>query len=424
LLISIFVYPASVYVHGIAWIEYLGYTIVIVATLIASYLLDKHRVQLTRMDRFIPNLLLGLSILLWFVSTPSQFEKFHMIYTNTLLASLVSGTILLFVATRIWEWKLLVKTLQGYLLLGMLFFLMRSIDTVPPLHPFEGFGALVLGGLFLLNYLLLFYYDKVWSYAKALHILSLWFVVAVGTLELRYHATVLDVGKSVIVMATAVVPLLFSLGLMVLKKYPEWVEKYRESYQVTGVGGLVAVLVLWELRAFMTAPDIALSLYIPCLNPLDMIQLLSVGMVGYWIYSNRTILSRETQQFSAGVLFFLSTVLASVIFARAVHLFRDIDYRFIVLWENVYFQAGLSILWSVIAIMMMLLSKRYAHRALWLSGFGLLILVVMKLFFIELSNSGTIERIISFIVVGSLLLLIGYFVPLPPNKKEKLEKED
>jgi uncharacterized membrane protein len=55
-----------------------------------------------------------------------------------------------------------------------------------------------------------------------------------------------------------------------------------------------------------------------------------------------------------------------------------------------------------------------------MAGFGLLILVVLKLFFVELASSGTIERIISFIVVGSLLLLIGYFVPLPPNE----EKED
>ena len=58
-----------------------------------------------------------------------------------------------------------------------------------------------------------------------------------------------------------------------------------------------------------------------------------------------------------------------------------------------------------------------------MAGFGLLILVVLKLFFVELANSGTIERIISFIVVGTLLLLIGYFVPLPPNVEKNKEKE-
>ena len=78
---------------------------------------------------------------------------------------------------------------------------------------------------------------------------------------------------------------------------------------------------------------------------------------------------------------------------------------------------------AIIAIVLMLLSKRYKNRPLWLAGFGLLILVVLKLFFVELANSGTIERIISFIVVGSLLLLIGYFVPLPPDEEKNEEQK-
>ncbi|MGE4511477.1 MAG: DUF2339 domain-containing protein [Sulfurimonadaceae bacterium] len=36
---------------------------------------------------------------------------------------------------------------------------------------------------------------------------------------------------------------------------------------------------------------------------------------------------------------------------------------------------------------------------------------------VELAKSGSIERIVSFIVVGVLLLLIGYFAPLPPKEK-------
>jgi uncharacterized membrane protein len=55
-----------------------------------------------------------------------------------------------------------------------------------------------------------------------------------------------------------------------------------------------------------------------------------------------------------------------------------------------------------------------------MAGFGLLIVVVLKLFFVELAHSGTIERIISFMVVGTILLLIGYFVPMPPSKEEEI----
>ena len=41
-----------------------------------------------------------------------------------------------------------------------------------------------------------------------------------------------------------------------------------------------------------------------------------------------------------------------------------------------------------------------------------------QLFFVELGNRGGLERIISFIGVGVLLLVVGYFAPLPPRKAE------
>jgi uncharacterized membrane protein len=48
---------------------------------------------------------------------------------------------------------------------------------------------------------------------------------------------------------------------------------------------------------------------------------------------------------------------------------------------------------------------------------GLLIgVVVAKLFFVELGNRGGLERIVSFIGVGVLLLVVGYFAPLPPRQ--------
>jgi uncharacterized membrane protein len=47
-----------------------------------------------------------------------------------------------------------------------------------------------------------------------------------------------------------------------------------------------------------------------------------------------------------------------------------------------------------------------------------LALVVAKLFLIDLAGTGTIARIISFVAVGLLMLLIGYWSPLPPRQRE------
>jgi uncharacterized membrane protein len=79
-------------------------------------------------------------------------------------------------------------------------------------------------------------------------------------------------------------------------------------------------------------------------------------------------------------------------------------------------QASLSIFWSVLALCAMVTATRMRARALWLVGAGLMAVVVGKLFFVDLSNVGGIERIVSFIGVGLLMLVVGYFSPVPPAK--------
>jgi uncharacterized membrane protein len=42
--------------------------------------------------------------------------------------------------------------------------------------------------------------------------------------------------------------------------------------------------------------------------------------------------------------------------------------------------------------------------------------VVVKLFLVDLERTSGVERIVSFIVVGVLLLVIGYIAPVPTRK--------
>lgn len=419
LLLSIVVYPASVSHYGINITEYLGYIIVIVSSFTASYFLDTYKKLLSKLEVYLPAILLGLSIFLWFRCTPSQLNKIELFYGHTVLFSLILGAFLLFLLSKWSQWKLLILTLQGYLLLAMIIFFMQNMGSFHIVHPFEHYGTVAWGTFLLVSYLFLHQYDNVWPYTKQLHILTLWFITLIFTLEIRYHAIGLEMGKSLVMISIILLPLLFSLLLLHPKQYTTWLERYRNDYQFVGVGGLVMVLLLWTLRAFSIAPDFTLWSYIPILNPLDMMQIMTLSVSLYWIQRNKHKFTPNSRVQMYGLLTFITTLLASVIFARSVHMFREVNYRLITLWDDVYFQTGISILWSIIAIVLMLLSKRYINRSLWVAGFGLLILVVLKLFLVELANSGTIERIISFIVVGTLLLLIGYFVPLPPNEKEE-----
>ncbi len=73
--------------------------------------------------------------------------------------------------------------------------------------------------------------------------------------------------------------------------------------------------------------------------------------------------------------------------------------------------------WTVLALAVMVAATRRASRALWFTGAVLLGVTVVKLFLFDLSRVAGVERIVSFIGIGVLLLLIGYLSPLPPKAR-------
>ena len=78
----------------------------------------------------------------------------------------------------------------------------------------------------------------------------------------------------------------------------------------------------------------------------------------------------------------------------------------------------LALLALAVGLVLMVLATRRAQRPLWLAGAVLLAMVVGKLFLLDLANSGTVERIVSFLGVGVLLMIIGYAAPVPPGNTE------
>lgn len=412
LLVSVVVYPDSVSGYGITLVEYLGFLIVITSTMSVAWLLDTHREMLHRVTHYFIYLFLLISLMLWFTATPSQLTYFG---DDAYVLTAIIGALLCVAVVYVLKWRLLSVNLQGFLFLaGFLFYASKNVGFEGyAIHPFEGFGLWMFIGLVGVQYLLLLLYDRVWEYAKALHVLSLWFVVSVLTFEVQYHVAHLQMGESMTLIGWGVVSLVFA-GLLLL--FGKHLGKYQKIYLGIGAGGLFLFLTLWEIGAFRVSSDFMGIAYFPLLNPIDLMQTAVLALLGCWVWQQRRTWSKESVVQFYGVLGVLVWVLMSVIFARYVHVSQEVAYSAKALWHSDYFQTGISILWSTVAIVAMLLSKVYAQRILWLGGFGLLILVVLKLFFVELAHSGTIERIISFIVVGTLLLLIGYFVPMPPGK--------
>ncbi|HTH79683.1 MAG TPA: DUF2339 domain-containing protein [Ramlibacter sp.] len=158
--------------------------------------------------------------------------------------------------------------------------------------------------------------------------------------------------------------------------------------------------------------------YIPLLNPTDLAVALGLAACALWLVRLRECKLQLPQWArdprSALVLAGISFIALNTVWLRVAHHFADVPWNAPALFDSFVVQAGYSILWTSIAVVLMVLACRRAQRPVWMLGAGLLALTVAKLFVIDLSNRGGSERIVAFIAVGVLMLLVGWFAPMPP----------
>nr|WP_181919334.1 DUF2339 domain-containing protein [Alkalilimnicola ehrlichii] len=220
-------------------------------------------------------------------------------------------------------------------------------------------------------------------------------------------------------LAWGAVPSLLVAGLLLKGERLYWpVQVYPQVYRGDGLLPFVGFIALWNLAACSLPVQPVGLPYLPLLNPLELVQALSLLLLAYWLrglsrWPSRAIRLPEAWLqlgFGALVLVVFSTVLA-----RAVHHWQDVEYALGALFGSMVFQTSVSILWTLMALGLMTYAQRRAERVLWFCGAALLGLVVVKLFLIDLAGSGTLARIVSFVAVGGLMLLIGYLAPLPPR---------
>jgi len=211
-----------------------------------------------------------------------------------------------------------------------------------------------------------------------------------------------------------IVAALLSLGIcFAAGRWP--VVAHRSGY--IKVSGTISMLLLAVWFVGMSVDPVATPWpYIPLLNPLDVVLILA----GFAAYIWRQTLHKHALVWFEPWQFYLASGVAGFIafnadVARVVHHWIGIAWDESALMHSVELQAGLSLSWSVLALVLMSWASRKSLRMLWIGGAALLTLVVVKLFIIDMSGSGTVARIVSFLGVGGLLLVIGYFSPLPPD---------
>ena len=159
--------------------------------------------------------------------------------------------------------------------------------------------------------------------------------------------------------------------------------------------------------------------YVPLLNPTDLAVALALAACALWLsrvrHSGLPVPTAVKHKAWDLVLVALAFIAINTVWLRVAHQWAGVPWHAERLFDSFLVQAGYSILWTLLALGLMVAAHLRHVRTVWMGGATLLGLTVAKLFLVDLSNQGGSERIVAFIAVGVMMLVVGYFAPLPPR---------
>lgn len=243
-------------------------------------------------------------------------------------------------------------------------------------------------------------------------------VFAIGKADLwqtAWATVILLVAGTVVLLALGSRRLFAALGAP--RRWP--LNRFARAYAWRAAAPVAACVALGALAVAVHSNGDARPLpYVPLVNPTDLAVGLALAACALWLVRLRAsplVLPRAMRSVvPPAVLGGIAFIALNTVWLRVAHHWGGVPWDAGDLFGSFLVQAGYSILWSLLALVLMVAAHRRAERTPWLVGAGLLALTVLKLFVVDLSNRGGTERIVVFIAVGLLMLVVGWFAPLPP----------
>jgi uncharacterized membrane protein len=294
-------------------------------------------------------------------------------------------------------------------------------------HPLAHGGWIAWPLAFLGLYFILRQHDQALGapLTNTLHAVSLWLLTALASWEVSWAiGQTAGSGGAWSIVAWGIVPAAVLALLAPAVEFIRWpFQAHRAAYAMLAAVGFALYLAVWSLYtdAAVSSPSAPLP-YVPVLNPLDLVQgLVLIVLIRIWQRlrtEEASALSSLDPRAAAVGIALVGFLWLNAVLLRTLHLWVGTPYELEAMMRSTLAQSALSLLWAFTALTTMLVATRTRARLLWLTGAALLVVVVIKLFLVDLSSIGTVERIVSFIGVGLLMLVIGYFSPLPPAAEE------
>jgi uncharacterized membrane protein len=200
------------------------------------------------------------------------------------------------------------------------------------------------------------------------------------------------------------------------------VAAFTREYCLYAAFPVMAAMMLWFWLANLTSNgDCAPLPYIPLINPLELSLLLVLAACWRWCLfwvQKAGKENQETLRKAISIAGYASAVsVATLAVCRGAYAWAGVPFDLDSMVHSMGVQAAWSIVWMLVALVLMIRGSFRKSRALWLTGALLAGAVVFKLVFVELADHGGLPRIFSSLGVGLLLIIVGYFAPLPPKKE-------
>lgn len=405
-----------------------------------TYCLDKWPQPLLAMEKMIAGLFLVWGLIWWGISFLIEiFAHATLDWQIPLAISFVSlSALTLYAIEQKLPWPRLMYVGVALLPLAILFSLTNDISVntalppyAPPInslfatHPFTLAGLIAYSLFFCVQYFLLRKKETHWqdTLLTLMHSASGLFLLLLVFWEMHWqfsaHALSGETSFALWIGIYAI-PILITFFVHRLPRWP--FALHSTAYQTIIPSLPLALCVLWFLAAIAQSGSVGTLPYLPILNLMDLGQAAVLLLFAYALRQNLCHLQKLPTTLRYGALGFAIFLWLNLVLLRALHHYLNVPYSAYALWHSMTVQMALTILWSVLALIVMFMAKHWQQRQVWMVGASLLALVVLKLFFKELADSGTLTRIVSFLVVGGFMLLIGYLSPLPP-KMSKQETE-
>ena len=252
--------------------------------------------------------------------------------------------------------------------------------------------------------------------APFLHVGTYWVLAFLLASEARWLVGTVAGGDWPLVAAVVAAAVL-AWGTSVAHGRLPWpLDHHWGAYSSGGIrvvsGAAAILLVATSLTSDGSAAPVP---YLPLLNPLTIGAV--VAGLSAW-FSLGPELRQRDMRVIAPLFCLVGLVLLSLEVARGVHHFAGVPFTAAALAGSAIFQAGLSLVWGTAGLAGMVIGAVWARREVWIGGAVVMGIVIVKLFVVELGNVGTLSRVVSFLGVGLLLLIVGYFAPVPKARGE------